>query len=716
MAACAGDDATTPLQPSIASPQPFSLTYGVEYFRIRNRVSDLCLGVTGKNEPGAALAVYPCWRHVGGNIHWRFEKTQGRERVRNRISDYCLGVRGVDSHGPGGLAEIYDCTPKDSNDPGQDMTWVREPMADGFWRIENGLTQLCLGVQGVDKHGDDAHVEVFGCASPSDPGHDNQWRLEPVSEPGCHMNHGAIGQGEGDLDLLVISLHHRAKPDQLSLAVADLDVLADEIVDLAPDPTELVIPLVNTPARFDLETFNDPCGTWWWGPSTCLRDRLARAYGVDLTVNNLGVTLNNAAIITGPGWELLDTRRVPFPPWVRAADRPIGTDECPAEGQPTHYAVFDLRKRTAPFTQVRIYSVYLCVQGGDWTPKAKMLRYVMNVAADDGTGDVAPFVVGDWNQGAVPSRPDAAAYAERGGDKSQFYAPAGAANYHLGLTVQQELRNRTNWIDDVNNNACQREPFHERTADRACGCRGALQPEESVTNSCADPTHLCSFWTCLPWQLGDGFVHLAQLRDPKRPLMVPVYHPFWRGTLNTVIGFSTVAHRAHLTTFDGTLAATAPSPFDVTLGATAAGMKHACGQGAGASWVATAAAHNCWMVDGPRGPPWFWTTQWTGYRVGFRGVAAGGARVRFNVIEEERPVAWTGTSTSPIPDVLPQGPLRVTALDETVDLHDGPFCRSFTISGLELRYMAFRVALEAGAKLQLDAIRTTDLWKDPCAP
>lgn len=93
----------------------------------------------------------------------------------------CLGVVGIDHHGSGALAEVYTCNPPPP-DHGEDGLWTIEPIEGGYFFIKNFISSLCLGVQGVDlprERAMAARVEVIECTGVvGDARLDNQWRFE----------------------------------------------------------------------------------------------------------------------------------------------------------------------------------------------------------------------------------------------------------------------------------------------------------------------------------------------------------------------------------------------------------------------------------------------------------------------------------------------------------------------------------------------------------
>jgi hypothetical protein len=152
-----------------------------------NAVSNLCLGVQGvdHHSAGANVEVYTCspgGGDKGCDNDWIITPAGGGfSFIKNRVSGLCLGVKGVDRHGPGALAEVYNCNPG-GHDPGLDMQWRIVDEGNGLSRLENRVSNLCLGVQGVDNHRAGALVEVYTCnPGHGDAGRDNRWKLNKSS-------------------------------------------------------------------------------------------------------------------------------------------------------------------------------------------------------------------------------------------------------------------------------------------------------------------------------------------------------------------------------------------------------------------------------------------------------------------------------------------------------------------------------------------------------
>ena len=143
---------------------------------ITEAVSNLCLGVRGvdQHKPGTGVEIYWCNPGSGDrglDNHWTFAPTgNGFHVLQNRVSSLCLGVRGVDKHGAGTEAEVYHCKP-DGADKGLDNLWRIVPDKNGFKRIENRVSGLCLSVRG-DKREPGATVEVAAC------GPNGLWRFQ----------------------------------------------------------------------------------------------------------------------------------------------------------------------------------------------------------------------------------------------------------------------------------------------------------------------------------------------------------------------------------------------------------------------------------------------------------------------------------------------------------------------------------------------------------
>jgi len=151
---------------------------------VTNAVSNLCLGVRGVDDHKAGAEVEVYWCNPGGgdrgrDNQWTFEPAdEGFVFIKNRVSGLCLGVRGVDDHKPGTGAEVYPCKPGGA-DKGHDGQWRLVPDKDGFRRIENRVSGLCLGVRGVDDHKPAAGVEVYTCdPGRGDAARDGRWRFQ----------------------------------------------------------------------------------------------------------------------------------------------------------------------------------------------------------------------------------------------------------------------------------------------------------------------------------------------------------------------------------------------------------------------------------------------------------------------------------------------------------------------------------------------------------
>lgn len=149
---------------------------------ITNGASNLCLGVRGvdKHGPGTGVEVYWCNPGNGDrglDYQWTFEDAgDGYWFFKNRVSGLCLGVRGVDKHEPKTEVEVYHCKPG-GNDPGADGQWKIVPEKDGFKRIENRVSGLCLTVRGGAKHSAGTAVEVRACDTKGDE-REGHWRFQ----------------------------------------------------------------------------------------------------------------------------------------------------------------------------------------------------------------------------------------------------------------------------------------------------------------------------------------------------------------------------------------------------------------------------------------------------------------------------------------------------------------------------------------------------------
>ena len=150
------------------------------FVSITNAFSNLCLGVQGVDShvAGGLVEVYTCNPPgiASEDQQWRIvPAADGFVSITNKVSNLCLGVQGVDSHRSGALVEVYTCNP-----PGiasMDQQWRIVPQNDGTKRIENRVSGLCLGVQGADSHSAGAQVEVYDCNSRRFPVRDQHWRF-----------------------------------------------------------------------------------------------------------------------------------------------------------------------------------------------------------------------------------------------------------------------------------------------------------------------------------------------------------------------------------------------------------------------------------------------------------------------------------------------------------------------------------------------------------
>src|SRR5690606_23179636 len=142
---------------------------------------NLCLGVRGVDDhrPGAGVEVFHC--NPGGtdrglDSQWIIEPLAGGYvHIRNRASSLCLGVRGVDRHTPGTDVEVYHCNPGGGG-RGLDNQWRIIDASDGPRLLRNRVSNLWLGVRGVDSHRAGEGAEVYHCdPGGSDPGRDNRW-------------------------------------------------------------------------------------------------------------------------------------------------------------------------------------------------------------------------------------------------------------------------------------------------------------------------------------------------------------------------------------------------------------------------------------------------------------------------------------------------------------------------------------------------------------
>ena len=142
--------------------------YETGYTRLLNGVSDLCLGVYGRDyhNAGEKVGVYSCepqFMNYGSDNDWVFETVEdGYVQIKNRVSDLCLGVRGRDSHSAKAGVEVYYCDSV-SYDPRKDSHWEFQYNEDDKFIIKNRVSDLCLGVRGRDSHSSGEEVDVYHC-------------------------------------------------------------------------------------------------------------------------------------------------------------------------------------------------------------------------------------------------------------------------------------------------------------------------------------------------------------------------------------------------------------------------------------------------------------------------------------------------------------------------------------------------------------------------
>jgi hypothetical protein len=461
-------------------------------------------------------------------------------------------------------------------------------------------------------------------------------QCQPSTDEGCSMN---LGGKDGDLALLTISLHHRADHDGVDpldegpLKAGDIYRLAHEITTYWDRPEDLVVLLVNSPGR-NPDGYLEPCE---WTPSMCLRDRLQIEYpNAKFEEANLGWVSPNMAIITGSSWHINRAELRPYPQWIRDAD----------SVNPGHYGLFTISPKGRPEVELPIASAYLpCCDSsaGEGGSKALRLRHVMNTMSAT-ESRLPPIVAGDWNF---------------------------LVNGELADTLQVEIRNRSEWVDDVNANAC----FGTSTFSF-----GPARNERKV--------------------------HETVLTRRSSHTLVPTYHPFSHETVGTPepvteLIFESLLHRGFLTVFDVRENEQAPRPsLDVTASATGTEVDHDCGYpDEGAWWAEFGQQEKCWMASGPHFRP----AETNGYRVAVRGRAVGGgglfggADVRINVVSE-------------LPD---QGFAALTLWDEIVHV-ENEFCVTRFVSGLQGQALDIRFSREGGHSIAVSDMRITDLDTDPC--
>jgi hypothetical protein len=508
-------------------------------------------------------------------------------------------------------------------------------------------------------------------------------RDEQGGPDGCYMNGATTSDGE--LALLTMSLHHRregngAPGDTGPLFTSDFPPLADEIVQLWPNPNNLVILLVNAPPRG-----GDLCME---NPVHCLRDELEERYHVSLDAKEVLWTAGfsgQMGIIAGHDWMIRESTAELFPDWVMKHDpgpAALSSEHCPEGSEIKHFGKFQIQQRSNPDNILHFYSLYLCtLKGYDGEPKLKKFRYLMNRLTNEPSGQFAPFIAGDWNIFArrfydTPPNSLSSFVVNWPLDEFEFWRDS-----DLAFTAQQEVRDRMTWIDDLDATKCE-------------------LPAGGDVRS-------------FSWS--ESKVHLAQVNQVNGgKLLTPVYHPYWTKNLPegvpqpaTVVAFSNVAHYAYLTIFrmEGLepKSPTTLAGLPIQMHASALGHGPLCTMN-GVSSVSGGAG--CSVVASPEWKP----PAASGLRIGISGYAMAPSQLRVEAKGEYRLILYGGAQP------ISPGPMNVTLHDETFNLGGGNFCQEVVVSALKDRKLEVRVSIEAAPHpLFIDTITITDLGGDPCS-
>jgi hypothetical protein len=157
-------------------------------YKLVNRLHGYCLSMPGidSHSLGSGVEVQSCSAVSGDSRNdeqWTVNQSAintNAVRIIDSIGGYCIGVQGIDSHGPGAAAEIYSCD-VNSSDFKRDGEWTLENTTDGYFRIKNQSSSLCLGVVGVDSHGEGALIEAYYCDPDAyDARRDGEWKWYDV--------------------------------------------------------------------------------------------------------------------------------------------------------------------------------------------------------------------------------------------------------------------------------------------------------------------------------------------------------------------------------------------------------------------------------------------------------------------------------------------------------------------------------------------------------
>jgi hypothetical protein len=180
LAVLAGSAHADPYLDTEWSIQPIELRQPYDLQFIRNRVSGYCVGVEGYDTSSLVQAwteAYDCVSKdpadKGHDVQWRIvhltdERDRGYVQIRNRVTDLCLGVGNPDDPVSTRI-EVSECA-STCTDPRFDAHWVLAPVgaeAEVSDRVHiiNRVTGLCLGVHGGDHHGRASQLQLSRCSS-----------------------------------------------------------------------------------------------------------------------------------------------------------------------------------------------------------------------------------------------------------------------------------------------------------------------------------------------------------------------------------------------------------------------------------------------------------------------------------------------------------------------------------------------------------------------
>jgi len=148
------------------------------WYRITCKLSEKVVEVQSwSKDDGGNVAQYGY--HGGDNQLWRFDPVgNGRYAIINRHSGLCLEVAGWSSAGDVVAGDEGANVRQWEYVDGDNQQWSIEAMGDGYVKIVNWYSGMCLDVSNLSES-DGANIYQWGCH-----GYDNQrWLLEPVWRP-----------------------------------------------------------------------------------------------------------------------------------------------------------------------------------------------------------------------------------------------------------------------------------------------------------------------------------------------------------------------------------------------------------------------------------------------------------------------------------------------------------------------------------------------------